>query len=211
MRTRTPRESTLRSLVLVDWRRDREYSSVRRTRRENVGDRNTMSRKPDAYVSRYSERRPHGPLPRILVLIKLAEWDAFDVDCLIERRGIAGEEGGAHGIANHGDEGAGMVFLVGEEAAVDHADIANVGHGGGSAQYGSVLADQVVALDIGDVLAVWAVEHAVAGEGFHEALVIGMDGLVTLDFFEVLAAGETAGGGDLRHQERLRPEGFGGA
>src|ERR1700678_1016151 len=40
----------------------------------------------------------------------------------------AGKEGGLHGLADHGHEGAGAVFLAGEEAPVDDADITNVGH-----------------------------------------------------------------------------------
>ena len=32
------------------------------------------------------------------------ELDALDADDLVERRGVAGEEGGAHGIADHGDD-----------------------------------------------------------------------------------------------------------
>ncbi len=44
MRTRTPRESTARSLASVDWRSDRPYSSVRRPRKGNLSDRNPMSR-----------------------------------------------------------------------------------------------------------------------------------------------------------------------
>ena len=138
------------------------------------------------------------------------EFDAFDAHRLTERRGVAGEERGAHRIANHGHEGARTVFLLGEEAAIHHADIANVRHGRGRTQNRTVLADQVVALHIGDVLAVRAVEHAIAGEGFQEARVIRVDGLVAFDLFEVFAAAQAARGGNLRHQERLRPEGFGG-
>src|ERR1035438_3859392 len=138
------------------------------------------------------------------------EWDALNDDGLAERRGIAGEERGAYGVANHANEGACTVLLIGEEPAIHHADIANVRHGRGGAQYRTVLADHVLALHIGDVLAVRAVEYAIAGEGFQVARVVGADGLVALDLFEVLAAAQTARGGDLRHQERLRPEGFGG-
>ena len=138
------------------------------------------------------------------------EFDAFDADRLIERRSIAGEKRGAHGIANYGHEGARTVFLIGEEAAIHHADIANVRHGRGRAQHRTVLADQVVALHIGDMLAIRAIKHTVAHQGFREAFVIRADGLIAFDLFEILAAAQTAGGGDLRHHERLRPEGFGG-
>ena len=134
------------------------------------------------------------------------EFDALDADGLIERRGVAGEERGAHGIADDGDEGARAIFLVGEEAAIHHADVAYARHGGGGAEHVTVFADGVVALDIGDVLAVGAVEHAVAVGGFDEARVVGADGLVALHLFEVLAAAEAAGGGDLRDHEGSEPK-----
>ena len=109
------------------------------------------------------------------------ELDAFDADDLVERRGVAGEERGAHGVADDGHKGARALFLVGEEAAVHHADIADAGHGGGDAEDGAVFADQVFALDVGDVLAVGAVEDVVAVDGFDEARVVGADRLVALE------------------------------
>ena len=69
----------------------------------------------------------------------------------------------------------------------------------------------VVALDVGDVLAVGAVEDAIAVDGFHEPGVVGADRLVALQLIEEFAAAEAAGGGDLRHHEGFGAEGFGGA
>ena len=139
------------------------------------------------------------------------EFDAFDADDLVERRGITWEQRGTDGIADDGDEGPGMLLLIGEEAAVHHADIADAGHVGGRTEDGGIFADQVFPLDVGDVVAVGAVQDAIAVHGFEEAVIVGADGLVALDLVEVLAAAEAAGGGDLRHQKRFRAESLGGA
>ncbi len=82
-----------------------------------------------------------------------------------------------------------VLLLLGEEAAVHDADIADAGHGGGSAENGAVLADEVLALHVRDVLAVGAVEDVVAGQGLDEARIVGADRLVALEFVE-----ETRGG-----------------
>ena len=138
------------------------------------------------------------------------EFDAFDVHRLIQRRRIAREQGGPHRIADHRHEGARTVFLLGEEAAIHHADVAYARHSRGSAQHRTVLADQVLALHVGDVLAVRTVEHAIAGEGFQEARVVRANRLVALQLVKQFAPAQAARGRNLRHQERLRPECLGG-
>jgi len=40
------------------------------------------------------------------------EFDAFDADDLVERRGVTWEQRGADGIADDGDEGPGMLLLL---------------------------------------------------------------------------------------------------
>ena len=100
---------------------------------------------------------------------------------------------------------------MGEETAVHHADVADAGQVGRSAQDAGRFASEVLVLDVGGVVAIRAVEHAAAGEGFEEAGVIAADGLVALDLVEVFAPAEAAHGGDLRHQEGFRAECFRGA
>src|SRR5471030_450919 len=62
-----------------------------------------------------------------------------------------------------------------------------------------------------DVLAVRAVEHAVAGQRFHEARIVGANGLVAFHLFEKLAPAQAPRSGDLRHQKRFRTKCLGRA
>ena len=73
------------------------------------------------------------------------------------------------------------------------------------------LAGEVFALHVGGVVAIRAVQHAVAIQRFHEARIGGANRLVALDLVEIFAAAQPSRGGDLRHQERFRAERFGRA
>ena len=139
------------------------------------------------------------------------ELDAFDAHDLSERRDSPGKQRGPHGVADHRHQGAAMVFLVVKKRPSTTPISRMPTMVGGDADDGSVLAGQVVALHVGGVLAVRAIEDAVADSGIPEARVVGADGLVALELVEVLAAAQATGGGDLRHHERFRPEGLGGA
>jgi len=103
-----------------------------------------------------------------------------------------------------------MLLLLGEEAAVHHADIADAGHVGGRTEDGGIFADQVFPLDRRRRGCGRAVQDAIAVHGF-EKRNRRCGWLVALDLVEVLAAAEAAGGGDLRHQKRFRAESLGGA
>jgi hypothetical protein len=139
------------------------------------------------------------------------ELDALDADDAAERRGVAAEERRADGVADDRDIRARALLLRGEKAAIGHADVADIGHGGRYAQNGGVFAGLVVALHVGNVLPVRAVEHGVAVDRFQKARIVVADGLVALDLVEVLALVQTAVGDDLGHHERFRAERLGGA
>ena len=98
-----------------------------------------------------------------------------------------------------------------EETPVNNADIADVGHIGGGSDDGGVFADQVVALEIGGVIAIGAVKHAVAIDRFQKALFGDSHRLVALDLIEIFAAAQAPTGGDLGYQKGFRAESLGGA
>ena len=97
----------------------------------------------------------------------------------------------------------------GEEAAIGDADIADVCHVSRGSDDGGIFASQVFALQIGGVVAIGAVEHAIAIHGLQKALFSGAHRLVAFHLIEIFAPAQTAAGGNLRHQKRFRAKRLG--
>src|SRR5206468_3246360 len=103
------------------------------------------------------------------------EFDSLNTDDLTQRIGIAREERGADGFADHRDIRPRAILLIREKAAADNSDIADGGHGGAHAHNGAILASHVLTLHIAKIVAGGAVQDVFAVDGFHKARILRAD------------------------------------
>ena len=129
--------------------------------------------------------------------------------CFLPITDCAREQKGANVLADHRDGLAHPFFGLGEEAAVDDRDIANLRQRIRCADDRGAFVHLVLALHVFGRLVVGAVENAVAGRLAEVGHILGSDALVAALLLDQLLAGQSSDGGDLRHQVAVAAERLG--